>query len=49
MLIPQNFEVNLKGSDTAPIPVKITVGEKVFFLGVGLIVVILLSGLKKRK
>jgi hypothetical protein len=48
-LIPNEISLNLGGDASTPVPVKITVGERVFMLGVGFLIVALIVGVKKKR
>lgn len=49
MLVPNEFKIDLGGDADTPVPVKVTVGDRVFMLGIGLMLVIMVVALKKIK
>ena len=43
-MVPSKYEIAIKGDGQSPVPVKLTIGPGVLFLGIAFVVVLALKG-----
>ncbi len=48
-VVPEQVELIVGGESDSPVPVHVTIGDKVFMLGIGLIAVLVIVGARSKR